>query len=233
MGPGTLDGSFTNPLLECRLDLSQVNENVLACLDHWGSEAGGALRVDQVYGVDELAASVTLVTLSVGVGASIVGAATSDHSIGQGRVALQAEMLVDAGLVGATFGVQSHEDILGDFGLLGCGGTTEFVEVTVEPFIDLGVELMVVVTDLLRRLAFLTGLCLSSRAILISAADIDSVVSSEAAEPGVNISREDAPNNVAKMGHVVNVGQRARDQDVALAFLGQDDAGVDASELRI
>ena len=146
-----------------------------------------------------------MVTLSVGVRASVVRAATFDHTIGQRGVACHTELLVDSILVRASFLVKSHEDILSDLGLFLCGSSTKNVEVAVEPLINLLVDLVVVITDLLRCLTFLACFCLCSSAILVGAANIDRVVSSEAAKSCVDVRGKNAPNNIAKMRHVVHV----------------------------
>lgn len=114
------------------------------------------------------------------------------------------------------------EDILRDLGLLRSGRASELVEVTVEPLVDLLVEGVVVVTDLLGGLALLAGFGLRGGSVLVGTTNIDDVVSSEAGEASVDISRQDTSDNVAKMGHVVDVGQSTRDQDVSLAFDGKD-----------
>ena len=108
---------------------------------------------------------------------------------------------------------------MSDLCLLLRGSATENVEIAVEPLIDLFMNFIVVVTDLLRRLALLACFCLSSSAILVSTANIYRVVSSKTAEPCIDVCGEDAPNNVAKMRHVIDVRQRTRDQDVALSLL--------------
>ena len=50
-------------------------------------------------------------------------------------------------------------------------------------------------------------LSLSGSPVLISAADVDAVVASATAVAGVHISAQHAPNDVAQVGHIVDIGQ--------------------------
>lgn len=83
-------------------------------------------------------------------------------------------------------------------------------------------DLEVFVTDLLGSHILLQRLDLSSSAVLVCAANEESVVTSEAAVPSEDVSAEDAPNYVAKMRHVVDVGEGAGYQDILLFLAGEN-----------
>jgi len=125
------------------------------------------------------------------------------------------------------------EDILGDLSLLRCGSSSKLIEITIEPLVDLSVQSMVVVADLLGSLAFLAGLGFGGRTILVSSTDVDCVVAGEAAVSGVDVSGQDAANDVAEMRHVVHVRQCTGDQNVSLSGLWQDSSSIGASDLSI
>lgn len=133
-------------------------------------------------------------------------AASAHHSVGKGCLASLTVLLLNCVLISVTCLFQVVEDILRDLGLLRSGRASELVEVTVEPLVDLLVEGVVVVTDLLGGLALLAGFGLRGGSVLVGTTNIDDVVSSEAGEASVDISRQDTSDNVAKMGHVVDVG---------------------------
>jgi hypothetical protein len=76
-------------------------------------------------------------------------------------------------------------------------------------------DLKVLVTDLLWCAFLLKCLHFSGCTVLISAADVESIVPSKTAIPGENISTQHATNNVAQVRYIVDVGQRTRDQHIA------------------
>lgn len=115
-------------------------------------------------------------------------ATTTHHSIGEGCFAGLTVLLLDSVLVSVASLLKVVEDVLSDFGLLRGGRASEFVEVTIEPLVNLFVKSMVVVADLLGSLALLAGLGFSGSSVLVSAAHIDNVVSCETGEAGVDIS---------------------------------------------
>ena len=93
-GPLALDGGLCDPLLKLGLDLGQVDEDVLAGLDHRGSVTGGALGINQLHGIDKLTTAIALVTLGISVATALERAPTTDHSISQWRVASIAVLLL-------------------------------------------------------------------------------------------------------------------------------------------
>lgn len=84
--------------------------------------------------------------------------------------------------------VESLEDVLGDVSLLRSSGPAEFIKVAVKPLIDLGVDGVVVVTDLLACLPLLHSLGLGGGTILVRAANVDGVVTHLTAESCINIT---------------------------------------------
>lgn len=160
------------PSLKLGLDLSQVDEYVLTCLNDWCRVASCALGLDKFNSVDKLAAAVTLVTLSVSKATSFVGATAADHSVSERGGARFAVLLVDSVLVSVTLFKKVLEDILGDLSLLRRGSSSELIEITIEPLVDLSMQGMVVVADLLGSLAFLAGLGFGGRTILIGSTDV-------------------------------------------------------------
>lgn len=79
------------------------------------------------------------------------------------------------------------KNVLSDHCLLRGACATELIKVAVKPVVDLLVNLVVVITDLLAGFTLHHGLGLSSSAVLICAADVDSVVAGETRIPGENI----------------------------------------------
>lgn len=97
----------------------------------------------------------------------------------------------------------------------------KLVKVDLEPLVDLLVDGMVLVADLLAGGALLERLGLGRRAVLVGAADEDGVVAAGTAVPRVHVRREHAADDVSEVGHIVDVGQRGGDEDVAGAGLRQ------------
>ena len=101
--------------------------------------------------------------------------------------------------------MQMVENVLSDLSLLFCRGSAKLVEVAVKPFVDFSVLRMVKITDLLTCFTFLAGLGLCSRTILISAANVDGIMTSETSISGIDISRENTTDDISEMGHVVHI----------------------------
>ena len=79
------------------------------------------------------------------------------------------------------FSIDIVENILGDFSLLRCCGAAKVIKITVKPVIDLLVDLVVVVAYFLAGFPFLLGFGLSCGTILVSAANVNGVVTNKAA----------------------------------------------------
>lgn len=159
---------------------------------------------DQLNRVNKLTAAIALVTFSI---VEVAHRALATHeTISQEALALKTVLLVNNLFESVALCLQFFEDILGDLGLNWCAGTTEVIEITVEPIIDLLVKSVVFITDLLRGHARLLGLSLSGSAVLISTTDVNAVVACKTRISCIDISRQDTTNNVAQVGNVVDVG---------------------------
>ena len=86
------------------------------------------------------------------------------------------------------------------------GCPAKVVKVAIEPFIDLCVDSVVIVTDLLWGLVFLASFSFCGSSILICAADVNGVVASKPSKSCIHICGEYTSNNVAKVRHVVDIG---------------------------
>ena len=75
--------------------------------------------------------------------------------------------------------------------------------------------------------------CLSSSTILISSANVDTVVASKTSVSSIDISRKYTADNVAQMGDVIDVRERTGNQNVALASLWEGNLFIDASNLSL
>lgn len=203
-----------------RLDLRQVNENVLGLSHLRGGLAHFTPGVYQLVSVKQFTAAVALVALGVRVVAEV--ALTEDEAVGQEALALQAELLIDDLLVSVLIVDALGEDVLGDLGLPLGSGAAEVIEVTVEPLIDALVDGEVVIADLFRSLTLLKGLGLSRCTVLVSTAHIQGVVAGEAAIASEHISGEDATDDVTQMGYIVHIGQRRGNENITLVVLGED-----------
>lgn len=84
--------------------------------------------------------------------------------------------------------------------LLLSGGSPKEVKVNLEPFVDTGMNSMVLVTDLLRCQAFLSGLVLGSRAVLIRATDKQHIPPSQLAVSGKNEATFSGATENVKLG---------------------------------
>lgn len=121
------------------MDLSQVDENVIARLDNRSCVTCCAFGVDELNRIDELTTTVALISFGVSKATTIKRAATTDHSIGKWSVASLAELLFNVVLISVTLRLKVVKDILSDFSLLGCRGSSEIVEVAIEPLVNFGV----------------------------------------------------------------------------------------------
>lgn len=101
------------------------------------------------------------------------------------------------------------------------GCAAKLVKVDLEPVVDLLVDGVVLVADLLTREAFLEGLGLGGRAVLVGTAHEDRVVPPRTAVARVDIGGEHAADDVAEVGNVVDVRQRGRDEHVSASRLRQ------------
>ena len=137
--------------------------------------------------------------------------------------------------------LELEKDVLGDLCLLLCSGTTKEVEANVEPFVDIPMQDMVFVAQLLGCAFLLECLGLSCCAILISSADIESIVipslviSSplplaydrsvhiwlEKKIPCENICTQHTAYYVPQMGHIIDIRQCRSDEDIPVSLFWQ------------
>ena len=179
-----------------RLNLFEVNEDLLGLSDLWGRSGNLWLWVNQLGGIQEFPALVTLVT--TGVMKAAQGECAGHEAIGKEHLLLHIVELLD-GLFIAEFPVlKLIEDILSDLDLPLGGGAAELIKVAVEPLIYLFVDRVVVVADLLRRLALLQGLDLGGRPVLVRPAHVQRVVAHQPAIAREEVRREHTADDFAQ-----------------------------------
>lgn len=130
----------------------------------------------QLGGRDQFGALIALIAARVLVPTEWTDAL--DVAVGQKQLTFLAEQLLDDLLVKIAVLVQLQKDILTDLGLFGGRSTAEIVEFDVEPVVDLGVQLEVLIAQLLRRAALLQRLRLGRRAVFVRTANVQTVSAS-------------------------------------------------------
>lgn len=113
---------------------------------------------------------------------------------------------------------QFLEDVLADLSLLWRGSSSEMVKAYVKPLIHLPMDFVVLVTYLLGAALLFQGFGLRRRAVLIGTGDIEGIVSPETAVPSKDIGAQDAADDVAEVGDIVNIWQGTGDEDVSLSW---------------
>lgn len=185
------------------LNLREVNEYVLRLTHHRLSLAKLAFGVEKLDSVEELAASIALVTLGVREVAEV--ALTKHEAIGQEAITSRAILLIHYLFVSVPAGLVLAEYILSNLGLPFGSSAAEVIKVAIEPVIDALVDLMVMVADLLWCLPLFKGLSFRSSAIFVSTTDVKSIVAHETTVPSKDVCAEHATDDVAEMRDVVNV----------------------------
>lgn len=112
---------------------------------------------------------IALVSSCILVGAQ--RALSLDEAVGQEGVVCFAVRLGCFLLFQETVLVKFCKDVLSDVGLLGGGSAAENVEANVEPFVDLCVQLVVLVAELFRCALLLDSLGLGGSSVLVGSAD--------------------------------------------------------------
>jgi len=74
---------LVDPLLKVWLNLGKINEDMFGAPNCWCGSTQFALWIDQLNGVDQVTASVTLVALSIWVAAYLSGALTCHEPVSQ------------------------------------------------------------------------------------------------------------------------------------------------------
>lgn len=141
--------------------------------------------------------------------------------------------------------VEFLEDSLRDFGVLRCRGTAKVIEANFKPVVDFLVDLVVFGTQLLRAYFLLKGLGLRRSSIFIGSTDEESrsstslmvsvqrgrkitlissvrMIVEDQSLPREDIGTQHGTDDVAQMRHIVDIGQRTRDKNVALTLLWQN-----------
>jgi len=116
-----------------------------------------------------MATLVALISSCILVGAQ--WALSLDEAVGQEGVVCFAVRLSGLLFLQEAVLVEFREDVLGNVCLLGGGGAAEDVEANVEPFVDLCVELVILVAQLFRCALLLDGLGLGGSSVLVGAAN--------------------------------------------------------------
>ena len=169
-GPVTLLNSGVSPFLDLRLELVEQDVDVFRLAADGGSAVKLAAGVDEIKGIKEVTALVTLV--STGIVVVAAGAFTLHEAISQERSVLLAEGLFGGALSEEAVLVQALEDRLGDLGVLLCRGATEVIEADVEPFVDILVDLVVFGAQILRRYLLLQRLGFGCGSVFICTTDV-------------------------------------------------------------
>ena len=128
--------------------------------------ASGLLEIERV---EKVSALVALVAPRVLVATERTLAL--DESVGQESLVLLAVRLDRRSLLKEAVLVKLGKDVLSDFRLLVGRGPAKDVEANVEPFVDLGVQLVVLVAQLFRCALFFDSLGLGGSSVLVGAAN--------------------------------------------------------------
>ncbi len=98
-----------------------------------------AFWVNKLDCINQLTATIALISFGVSEATTFKGTATTDHSIGKWRVASLTELLFNVVFVSVALRLKMVKDILSDFSLLGCRRSSKIVEVAIEPLVNFGV----------------------------------------------------------------------------------------------
>jgi len=172
----------------------------------------GILQLDGT--AEQLLAFIALVTLGLIVLAGGVGTGTCYIPIGQEPIALLTIALLHGVLKYASVLARFVEYLLDDGGVPWCARPTKVIKFDVEPFVDVVMDLKIVVADFLGRLPLLEGLDFRGRPVFVRAADVQHIVAVEPLVPCKHIGRKHTPDKIAEVWYVVDIGQCTRNQDV-------------------
>lgn len=151
--------------------------------------ADGAEVVSEFGGVvEQFLACIALVASGILGEALGIGTSSNDEPICKEEIAMFTVALSHFLLFDKTILLYFQEQTLNDFGMPGGTGPSKVVETDVEPIIDLLVELMVLVTDLLRGFLLLQSFHLSRSPVFVSTTDVEYIGPLELHEARVHIS---------------------------------------------
>jgi hypothetical protein len=183
---------------------------------HWFRAEAKAVdlrsRVDQLLGVELVAAAVALVAAGAVVAADRAGAL--DVAVGQratGRRGDGAERLARHDV---TVVVEPGEELLHDRVVVARGGAGEQVVGQAEPVQILDDHPVVAVDQLARRRALRVGLHLHGRAVLVGARDHEHVVAGHAHVAAEHVGRHSEAGHMTDMAGAVGVGPGHRRENV-------------------
>ena len=203
------------PLPERAGERRQVEEEVLG-LDELGRLAVDlAARVDQLVGVELVAAVVALVAARLGEGAD--GAGALDVAVGQGAARRRADRAARRLLDHVAVGVDLTEHLLHDGVVVARRRAGEEVVGQAEVGEVLGDDGVVLVDELLRRQALLLGEDEDRRAVLVGARDHEDVVPGHPHVPAEDVGGHTETGHVADVARAVGVRPGDGRQDMAHA----------------
>lgn len=210
-------GHIRNPVFIPFLQLRQVEEEMPRFFLNRREPIELAARIDQLDRVEQLLASITLIT--TGIVVSAIRAGTFDKAIGKEALVLVTPQLHHGVLDRVLVGVGLQENVLADRRLpFGCG-PSKVIKVDPKPLVGLNMECVVLVAEFPRRHALLQRLGFRRRPVFVRSANIERVVSSQTTVSGKHVGRKHGSNNVPQMRNVVDIWKGRRDQDVAFILL--------------
>jgi hypothetical protein len=201
-------------------DLREINEDMLGWFDLRSSTTELTFRVDEFVSIQKLGTTIALITLSIR--EVTERAFSSNKSIGQKSFTFLAILLLNNLFIGVTILMNFIKDILSNHSLFLSWGSTKVIEVTVEPFVDFFVNLVIMVTKLFWSFLFLNSFGFSGSTVFISTTDIDSVVSHQPAVSGKDISWKDTTYDVAKMRNIIDIRESTSNEYISLSLLRMD-----------
>lgn len=124
-------------------------------------------------------------------------------------------------MVWCEFRMEMVEYILCNLGMDWSRSSSKVVKIYVEPLVNVVVNFEVFVAYFLRCALLLDCFHLSSSSILISAANIDGIISTHSAITSECIRTQHAPDYITQMWHIINVWQGTCYENVATTVLGK------------
>lgn len=197
IAPFSINRLLFNPLFKIWLDLCKINEDVLWRPNLWGGCAtffSFALRVYQVNSIEQFSTAIALITSSVKETAQWTS--SSHKSISQESFAWWAILLLYNLFVSISLFFKIQENLLANLCLLLCRSSSKGFHITVEPLINAFVNSVILVTNLLWSHTFRDCFGFGCRSILISTTNVNCVITHESSESRVNISWENATDDV-------------------------------------
>ncbi len=214
VGPPRARGlTAVEPLAERAGERRQVEEEVLGLDELRRLAVDLAARVDQLVGVELVAAVVALVAARLGEGADRAGAL--DVAVGQRATRRRADRPAGRLLDHVAVGVHLAEHLLHDGIVVARRRAGEEVVGEAEVGEVLGDDGVVLVDELLGLEALLLGEDEDRRAVLVGARDHEHVVTGHPHEPAEDVGGHTETGDVADVARAVGVGPGDGRQDMA------------------